>query len=459
LFSVSVHEVLRTATFRTAATVAATFAIATLLLFAFIFWQTAGYENRRTDGYLYYALGALGHQDLAQTRRDIEGKFAGDPHRLTFAALFDAAGLPLAGNLVGIPAGFALDGQPHRIDVVLKSGTETTTDPVRAIGIRLPSRSILIVGRSQADLNELTAVIQRALTLGLVPATILALVGGAIASRRFLARIQVVNNAIDGIMQGDLNERLPVRHYGDAVDRLSTSINAMLDEIVRLLAEVKGVGDNIAHDLRTPLTRLRSRLEGGVKRAASHDELEQIVYTAINDLDQSFAVITALLRIGEIESSRRRAGFAEVNLTEILNEAADLYAPVAELKNIVIGCETKQECWVWGDRDLLFEVVANLVDNAVKFTPPGGNVALRLLPDCPIPTLRVQDSGPGIPPHEHAAVAQRFYRSDPSRHVPGSGLGLSLVAAILRLHGFKLSMSKLDQGFAVDVACAPVAAH
>jgi PAS domain S-box-containing protein len=224
---------------------------------------------------------------------------------------------------------------------------------------------------------------------------------------------------------------------------------ALLEEA---LQEAKVVGDNIAHDLRTPLTRVRIRLERGREHAATLEELRAVADQAIAGLDQSLTTITALLRITEIEHSRRREGFSEVHLAPLVREAGDLYDPIAENKGVSLRVEASDGAAVRGDRDLLFEAVANLVDNAVKFTPEGGNVELALLRPGGETVIRVSDSGPGISEAEREAVTQRFYRSDKSRNIKGLGLGLSMVAAIIKLHGFRFSISA-GPGCTVEIAC------
>jgi signal transduction histidine kinase len=215
----------------------------------------------------------------------------------------------------------------------------------------------------------------------------------------------------------------------------------MLDEIETLIRSVAGVGDDIAHDLRTPLTRVRVGLERGRQNARTLDELRATVDHAILGLDQSLAVITALLRIAEIEHSRRLDGFRHVALADLVREVGDLYEPIAEDKQVAFAVGAKEDAIVHGDRDLLFEAVANLVDNAVKFTPEGGRVEVSLSRVGEEAVVRVCDTGPGIAEGERDLVARRFYRSDKSRCDPGLGLGLSLVAAIVKLHGFRLSIS------------------
>ena len=200
---------------------------------------------------------------------------------------------------------------------------------------------------------------------------------------------------------------------------------------------------------------MRARLEGGRRRAATLGELDDVTVQAIADLDQCFATITALLRIGELESASRRSGFAEIELSAIVDGAAELYQPMAELRGLLFTVDASAEAIVFGDPDLLFEVCANLLDNAIKFASAGGAVSIRLLPGNGGLTLRVTDDGPGIPVAERQAVLRRFYRSAATADVPGTGLGLSLVAAILRLHGFGLRMESLPEGFAVDVVLNP----
>jgi signal transduction histidine kinase len=240
---------------------------------------------------------------------------------------------------------------------------------------------------------------------------------------------------------GDLRERLPTRKSNDPFDQLAASVNLMLGEIEALVHEIAGVGNDIAHDLRTPLTRVRARLERGRARATTLEELRTVVDQSITGLDQSLAVVTALLRIAEIEHNRRLEGFSQVQLAPLMREVGDFYEPMAEDKHVALQVEAAGEATVHGDRDLLFEAVANLVDNALKFTPEGGRVTLGLLRRDGESVIRVKDTGPGIPEAEREAVVKRFYRSDKSRNTEGLGLGLSLVAAIVKLHGFRFTIA------------------
>jgi PAS domain S-box-containing protein len=212
-------------------------------------------------------------------------------------------------------------------------------------------------------------------------------------------------------------------------------------QLEEALQEAKVVGDNIAHDLRTPLTRVRIHLERGRERASTLEEFRAVADQAIADLDQSMTTITALLRITEIEQSRRREGFSEIQLAPLIREVGDLYDPIADNKSVTLRVEASDEATVRCDRDLLFEAIANLVDNAVKFTPEGGGVEVALLCREGEAVIRVRDSGPGISERERDVVTRRFYRSDKTRNTKGLGLGLSMVAAIIKLHDFSLRIS------------------
>ena len=238
--------------------------------------------------------------------------------------------------------------------------------------------------------------------------------------------------------------------YRGVASDLTAAVRA--GQLEEALQEAKVVGDNIAHDLRTPLTRVRIRLERGREHASTLEEFRAVADQAIAGLDQLLTTITALLRITEIEHSRRRERFGEVQLAPLICEVGDLYGPIAEDKGVTLWAEAPDGATVQGDRDLLFEAVVNLVDNAVKFTPEGGRAELVLLCKEGETVIRVIDTGPGIPEIEREAVTKRFYRSDKSRNTKGLGLGLSMVAAIIKLHDFRFRISA-GPGCTAEIAC------
>jgi signal transduction histidine kinase len=277
--------------------------------------------------------------------------------------------------------------------------------------------------------------------------------GGILLSRGALRRIAEVHGTSRQIMAGQLSKRLTIRGSNDDFDKLARIVNEMLDEIERLMLQAKGAGEDIAHDLRTPLTRLRGRLERAMSARSGGLDVTATLGTAIEDIDQILGTITAILRIAEVDHGQRRAAFREVDLADVVREATDLYDPVAEQKVIGIDVRIEKVSAVNGDGDLLFEAVANLLDNAIKFTPSSGRVEICLAQSALGPSIRVKDSGPGIPAGEFSKVLRRFYRADPSRQVPGTGLGLSLVASIARLHGFGLVLDDQSPGCSIELEC------
>jgi signal transduction histidine kinase len=309
-----------------------------------------------------------------------------------------------------------------------------------------------VIGRQIDEITEIARVVLRTLALGLLPAFVLAILIGMVLSQRVYVRVTELNRKIQRVVTSDLRERLPVSGDGDTFDQMSISVNGMLGDIESLVREIAAVGDNIAHDLRTPLTRVRMRLERGRAQASSLAELRTVVDQALGGLDQSLAIITALLRIAEIEHNRRLDGFSQVPLGPLVREIGDLYEPIAEDKGVVLRVNSSDEMTVHGDRDLLFEAVANLVDNAIKFTPEGGRVDLILLHREEGAVIQVRDTGPGISDSERESVTKRFYRSDKSRGTEGLGLGLSLVAAIVKLHGFQFAITA-GPGCTVGIVC------
>jgi signal transduction histidine kinase len=346
-----------------------------------------------------------------------------------------------------------VDSAPQTVSVVRIDNRGREAQTVRAIARRLRTGEILVLGRNVDELSEIASIVERALLMGLVPALGLGLVAGVFLSLRAQNRVREVNTRVRRIVAGELRERLPTQGLNDPFDRLAVIVNGMLDEIETLIHGIAGVGDDIAHELRTPLTRVRVGLERGRKNAQTVEELRTVVDQAIGGLDQSLAIITALLRIAEIEQSRRLEAFSDVALANVVREVGDLYEPIAEDKRIAFKVATEVEATARGDRDLLFEAVANLVDNAVKFTPVGGSVELALVRLAGESILRVRDSGPGIGSGERDIIARRFYRSDKSRHTPGLGLGLSLVTAIVKLHGFRFTISS-GPGCVAEIFCS-----
>ena len=452
--SVRLPDFVRTTTFRWTLAVAGAFVLGTLVLFGFVYWQTATYMRSSIDRLLTGEVGIIA-PDTPQRRLElIVNRLRDDPRHIRIAGLFGADGRRIAGNMESLPGGVAPD-VPTDAVIVRLDGQVRETQNVRLVVHPLPGGEVLAIGRYNGEIEEIAEIVGQALALGLLPAFALAVIIGMVLSLRALDRLSDVNRRIQRIVAGDLRERLPTRGSEDPFDQLAVGVNRMLGEIEALIHEIAGVGDDIAHDLRTPLTRVRVRLERGREHATTLAELRAVADQAIVGLDQALAIITALLRIAEIEHSRRLEGFSEVALAPLLREVGDLYEPIAEDKHVTLRVAAADAATVHGDRDLLFEAVANLVDNAVKFTPEGGRVELALLRREGDTVIRVSDTGPGISEAEREAVTKRFYRSDKSRRTEGLGLGLSLVAAIVNLHGFRLTIGGCP-GATAEIACPPI---
>jgi signal transduction histidine kinase len=448
---VRLPEFVRTTTFRWTLAVAGAFVLCTVVLFGFVYWQTAAYMTSTFDVLLTGELQIIAADSPERRLTQIDNRLHNDPRRVRITGLFAADGHRITGNLESVPPGLVPDAPANATIVRLDNGSRER-ETVRVVERPLQSGEILVIGRNVDEIAQIADIVRRGLALGLLPALGLALVIGWVLSSRAQDRLSEVNRKIQRIAAGDLRERLPTHGGNDPFDQLAVSVNRMLGEIETLIQEIAGIGDNIAHDLRTPLTRVRVRLERGRERAQTLEELRAVADQSIAGLDQSLAIITALLRITEIEHIRRLEGFSEVSLVPLVREAGDLYEPIAEDKGVTLQVEAAEDMTVRGDRDLLFEAVANLVDNAVKFAPEGGRVELSLLRRGGESVVRISDTGPGIPEAERDAVTKRFYRSDKSRRTEGLGLGLSLVAAIVKLHGFRFNITT-GPGCTTEIVC------
>lgn len=444
-------QIIRSNTFYRALVVTGIFAIFVIALFSFIYLQTDQYLIARSDQMIATQLNVIAALPGERKLQAIDEHIRQDSRGVHYAGLFAADGRKIAGNLEK-PAELRINDSVQNLTVVrvLPAGPETHV--IRAIAQRTSNGDTLVIGREVDETREISHVVGQALALGLLPAFCLCLLAGAWLSMRAQKRVEDVNQHVQRIIAGDLRERLPHGDVDDPFSKLAAIVNGMLDEMERMIRALAGVGDDIAHDLRTPLTRARLALERGRTNAATLEQLQAVADKAVTNIDQSLAIITALLRLAAIENSRRSAAFSEVPLHEMLREVCDIYEPIAENKNINLRVDVGHRLNVRGDRDLLLEAVANLVDNAIKFTPEGGKVDIELLRGDGETIVRVSDTGPGISEQEREAVLRRFYRSDKIRSAPGVGLGLNLVAAIVKLHGFRLAIHS-GQGGRLEIIC------
>jgi signal transduction histidine kinase len=438
----------RSATTRLIFIYGAFFVLWSIVLVGVVYWETNRYLSRVVDEIVEQRVRYLISIDRARLPEAMEATGALDLRGVMSLGLFGADGRYIDGNIDKIPADLPVDGAIHPLpDGVERRGREERK-PARGIAKRLDNGELLILARDTSVIDQVGVIIRHALLWGLSLTVIPGLIGGLLLSRRPLRRVREIEAAIEPIAHGDLRRRLPVSGRGDEVDLLAAIVNRMLGEIERLMGEVKGVCDNIAHDLRTPLTRLRAQLHRLQQNGGGEEGIAPMLERCIVDVDALLERFRALLRISELEDLRRRAGFASVDLGETLRQVHELYAPLAEDNAIAFRLEAALRTNIQADPHLLFEAFSNLVANAIKFSPHGGKVCVRASMDAGGPRVDILDSGPGIPSGERDAVLGRFYRSESGREpaAQGYGLGLSIVAAILRLHGFRMKIDDNENG-------------
>lgn len=433
--------------FRLTAAFAGVFVAAMLLLFGVVYWRTAGYAAAELDSAieLEFTLLLDGYRadGFDTLQRAVADRLAA-PERNHYV-LQDALGRRIA-NLPSLPpvVGWA--------DIVLREASDAApARRVRALGVALPGGGHLLVGRDLAQVDALRDMITRAF-LWVIGATVaLALLGGGLVSARFLARVDAIGRAAREIVDGKLSQRLPVGSGGDEFDRLTGELNRMLDRMQQLMENLAQVSSDIAHDLRTPLSRLRQRLESARLHAGSIAAYQTAIDQAIDDTDAVLATFGALLRIAQIEAGGRRANFAAVDLSALFETIVETYAAVAEDSGQSLTGRIAPGVRGWGDKELLTQMLANLVENAIRHSPAGARVTVTL----DGLTGVVSDSGPGIPEAERGKVFRRFYRLESSRTTPGSGLGLSLVAAVAELHGITVALGDNQPGLKATLRFPP----
>ncbi len=444
-------KLLRSYTFRLALLYTALSLGSVVVLLGFIYWATAGYMDRQTDETIEAEIRGLAEQyrrrGLAGLTAVIAERVARDPDGAAVYLLADDDYDPVVGNLNRWPDVPTTEDGWMRFGLLDWGRDKSEQHEARARTFLLRGGLHLLVGRDVRELESIRRLILNALLSGLAITTALALGAGLLVSSRVARRVEAITQTGREIMEGDLSQRVPTNGSGDDFDQLAANLNRMLERIEGLMAAVRQVSDNIAHDLRTPLTRLRTRLE--LAQAADPRQAREAVDQAVEDAEELLATFNALLRIARIESGSRRSAFATFDLAGLVHDVGELYEPLASDKGQQLIVKAEGAISVRGDRDLLFQALTNLVDNAIKYTPQGGRVVLAATPGDRGPEVMVADTGPGIPPELREKVFQRFFRADDSRATPGSGLGLSLVRAVADLHGASIGLEANDPGLRV----------
>jgi signal transduction histidine kinase len=451
---VLLNKTLRSSTFRLAILYVCLFGASVAGLFGYVYWSTTKYVKYRYDNMivgdrreLLATFARSGREGLIKllATRNADALTDGDVYLLA-----DADYTPIAGNLTDWPhAGRAGDGWVEFSPSNWRPGAKHRP-LLRALVTTLPDGSHLLSGEDINDMAGFARTINRGLAIGVILMCLMAAAAGISITRRTVARIEAVNATSRAIMASGLGKRIPTRGTKDEWDQLAQNLNSMLERIEELVRGIKEVSDNIAHDLRTPLMRMRGRLEVALRARRSGEADEALIARTVAELDEVLKTFSSLLRISAVEARERTVGFGPVNLGALAAEVADLFDAAAEERGIHVRCSAAATPPVLGDRDLLFEALSNLIDNALKHGQSDVEVSVAAAGAEGV-RLRVRDHGHGIPSVERKHVLQRFYRLERSRTTPGNGLGLSLVDAVAQLHGADLALVDAAPGLAVEL--------
>ncbi len=444
-------RLLRSTAFRLAVTYLAFFSATALLLLGAVYWTSTTFIDKQIRETINTEITGLAdryrQQGVGGLLQVISERSALDRDRKSLYLLTDSLYRPITGNLVGWPEATA-DAQGW-LSFTVQTQTPAGVGLFDATGrvFRLPGDYNLLVGRSLRDADQVKSALRQAIGFGMALTVLLGLIGGVLTSRMLLDRVEAITRTMRGIMGGDIGRRVPNRGSGDEFDQLAQGINAALDQIERLLESMRTVTDNVAHDLRTPLQRLRSRIDVALLGEADADDYRRALEETMADADRLLATFNALLTIAQAEAGDRANRLAPLELLPLARDLVELYEPLAEEKGVRLRLAPASHAGkVMGDRHLLSQALANLVDNAVKYTPEGGAVTVTVDDGhC----LAVADTGPGIPAEARERVLEPFVRLDATRSTSGNGLGLSLVQAVARLHGARLELAGNDPGLVV----------
>ncbi len=452
-------RIIRTTTFRLALLYTFVFGGSVAALFVFVYVNTSVFAERQVEAAIEAEV--QGFQETFE-REGVTGLALAidrrvDPNIRTDGVylLTDENRRRIAGNLVSWPRNTESDDLWISFSIVEMQSAEPSRADVRALQFIVPGGFRLLVGRDIRDTRDFRDQLIRSLNIGVAMTVALGLIGGFFFSRSIMGRVERINQTCRRIIRGDLSQRIPGADQTDELGRLSASVNEMLDQIERLMNGLREVSDNVAHDLRTPLNRLRARLETAAAHATGDNEKRELE-DAIAEADTLLATFSSLLRIARAEAQVRQS-FKSVDLSAVATEIADLYEPLAEDKGVGMRADIPPNLTAWGDPHLIAQALANVVDNAVKYTPAGGEVAVSLADTDSAVRVQIADTGPGIPSGYREKVFERLYRLDSSRSTAGSGLGLSLVGAVAKSHGIEIELADNGPGLRVTLICPKAA--
>jgi signal transduction histidine kinase len=443
--------------FRLAALYFLVFAASVLGVLLFVYLTSAGFVERQTEATLDAEITGLAEQyaqrGLSGLIQIVAARSAGDRNDAMIYLVTDPDGKPLVGNIAAWPAGVPTHSAWLSFALERTINGRHEVHPARGRLFAIPGGYRLLVGRDISDAAAFRSEVRTTLLWAGLIALGIGLIGGTVMSRNLLRRVEQVNRTSERVMAGNLSDRVPLHGTKDEFDQLAANLNRMLDQIERLMTAMREVTDDVAHDLRTPLSRLRTRLEralaipSGADPSGSASQAEAI-RAAIDEADRLLATFNALLRIAELESGAHLDETAPIDLSEVARAAAGLYEPVAEEKGFGLSVVAEPGVRMSGDWHLLSQALANLLDNALKYAG-GGLIELRVFHENGQVILEVADQGPGIPEADRQSVLDRFVRLEPSRTTPGNGLGLSLVRAIARRHDGSVTLEDNKPGLRV----------
>jgi signal transduction histidine kinase len=451
-------EVFNERAFRLALGFALTISVATAAAFAFIYLQVSRADVDQVSAILVDEAAKSAGDSEADLRRALELRLTRDIRRLDFVALVDPKGQLIFGN-VPVTLHIPIDAKAHFLKEDVLPDANGDKDPAIFVARRRADGGVLLLGRSLREDYDLQETLLRALAIALLPTVLLILAIGAWFAHRASQRFKRVHDAIVRIMKGDLDLRLPFAGEDD-IDKIARAVNLMLDEIARLLDHLKSAGDNIAHDLRTPLAVARAKLERALDNESGTEQLREALEAALAQIEKVSLTVSAILRISAVEHGPRETQFKDFDLAAVCAQLLDFYEPLAESQAVTLIAGADQPVPMRGDQDLMREALSNLIDNAIKFTPAGGTVRIEAGIVDGLPFAVVSDTGVGIPLQERGKIFDRFYRGAHSGKSPGHGLGLSIAATIARLHGFKLTVEDNNPGARFEFrAAAPASAR
>lgn len=440
----NLRDTVRQRPFRAALAFALAITLSTCGVFSLLYFHISRVNVSRAEAILADDAAASVNDGEARLQLEFETHQSKDVRRLDYVALLEQNGAAAFGNVARLPP-IPVDGRAHIVAYRPSPPAHGGSEPVIFVARLRPDSRILLLGRSLTQIYASEQPVLDALLIALPVLILSVILIGAVFARRASARLGLVDRAIAEVMNGDLRARLPVNPGDDEIDRVSKSVNLMLDEIERLLDQLRSVGDNIAHDLRAPLAVARAKAARALEDDLTGQPLRQTLTSAVEQLDRASITITALLRISSVENGPRDKRFRDFDLAEVCRQAFEFYEPLAQARTITLTIVASEPTPVRGDSDLMGEAIANLVDNAIKFTGSGGRVEITAGTDALGPFASVADNGPGVPEGERDKIFRRFYRSDQTGS-PGNGLGLSIAMMIAKLHGFELTIEDNHPG-------------